>query len=278
MWNGNQYNVVYWDKTPYTAISNFIVYREVTSGVYKKIGMQPYSALSMFIDTARSIGPATGNPFIGTYRYKIRLMDTSGTYSFMSPYHNTVYFQNNSGTFNWNLYTVENMTITPVSTFDLVRDDNATGAWHVISSIAGTQTSQADPNYTTFQATADWRVEAQGFNCVPTFRLGHNSTQAAIIKSKSNISNNRGIGVAQVSNLSSQIAVYPNPAKGMFVIETNLTEKQNVQVVDVNGKIVLSTIITGTTNIDASNLSEGVYTINIVNNTNVANKRLVIVK
>jgi hypothetical protein len=273
----NEYNVVYWDKTPYTTVSQFIILREVTSGVYKKIGSQPYSALSMFIDTARSVGPANGNPLIGTYRYKIQLLDTAGTYSFMSPYHNTVYFQNNVGTFNWNLYTVENTTITPVSQFDLVRDDNATGAWHVLSSIAGTQTSQTDPNYTTYQATADWRVEAQGFNCTPTLRLGHNSTQSAIVKSKSNISNNRGIGINNISNMY-VLNVYPNPAKGAFVIETSSNEKQNVQVFDINGKVVLSTIITGTTNIDASALSEGVYNVNITNKNNVINQRLVIVK
>ncbi|MGZ3863495.1 MAG: T9SS type A sorting domain-containing protein [Bacteroidia bacterium] len=277
MWGGKEYNVVYWDKTPYTSVSKFVVLREVTSGVYKPIGNVPYSALSMFIDTTRSVGPANGDPLVGTYRYKIQLMDTAGTFSYMSPYHNTIYFQNNSGTFNWNLYTVENMTLTPVTQFDLVRDDNATGAWHVLSSIAGTQTSQTDPNYATYAATADWRVEAQGFNCTPTFRLGHNNNQAAIIKSKSNISNNRGIGINNV-NAASALNVYPNPAKNNFTIETSSTDKQNVQVFDVTGKVVLSQNINGTTNIDASSLNEGVYYINITNNKNTVNKRLVIVK
>ncbi len=277
MWSGNQYNIVYWDKTPYTTVSNFIIYREVTSGVYKKIGSQPYSALSRFVDTLRSVGPANGDPNLSTYRYKLQVMDTSGTYSFMSPYHNSVYFQNNSGTFNWNLYAVESMTITPVSQYDLMRDDNHTGAWHSIGTTAGTQTTLNDPQYSTFQATADWRVDAQGFNCTPTMRLGNNANQSAIVKSKSNISNNRGIGVNQITS-ASVLNIYPNPAKGLFVIETNLTEKQHIQVIDVNGKIILSTTITGTTSIDASNLSEGVYTINIVNNSKVENKRLVIVK
>lgn len=277
MWGGKEYNVVYWDKTPYTTVSKFIVLREVTSGVYKPIGNVPYSALSMFIDTTRSVGPANGDPLVGTYRYKIQLMDTAGTFSYMSPYHNTIYFQNNSGTFNWNLYTVENMTLTPVTQFDLVRDDNATGAWHVLSSIAGTQTSQTDPAYTTYSVTADWRVEAQGFNCTPTFRLGHNNNQAAIIKSKSNISNNRGIGINNV-NAANVLNVYPNPAKNNFTIETSNTDKQFVQVYDVTGKVVLSQNINGTTNIDAGSLNEGVYYINITNNKNTVNKRLVIVK
>jgi hypothetical protein len=195
----------------------------------------------------------------------------------MSPYHNTVYFQNNSGTFNWNLYTVEGMTLTPVTTFDLVRDNNATGAWQVLSSIAGTQTSQTDPAYATYAATADWRVEAQGFNCTPTFRLGQNSSQAAIVKSKSNISNNRGIGVEKY-NLANAISIYPNPAKGNFVLETSVSEKQQMQIIDVNGKVILSSTINGTTTVDVSSLSEGIYTVMLVNSKYVSQNRLAIVK
>lgn len=277
MWGGKEYNVIYWDKTPYTTVSEFVVLREVTSGVYKPIGHVPYSALSMFIDTTRSVGPANGDPLIGTYRYKIQLMDTASSFSFMSPYHNTVFFQNNSGTFNWNLYTVESMTLTPVTQFDLVRDDNATGAWHILSSIAGTQTSQTDPQYSTYATTADWRVEAQGFNCTPTFRLGQNSNQAAIIKSKSNITNNRGIGVEKY-NQASAISIYPNPAKGNFVLETSVSEKQQMQIIDVNGKVVLSSTISGTTTVDVSSLSEGVYTVMLINSKRVSQNRLAIVK
>ncbi|HWY38644.1 MAG TPA: SBBP repeat-containing protein, partial [Bacteroidia bacterium] len=147
MWSNKQYNVVYWNKTPYTSVGNFVIYREVTSGVYKQIGSQPYSALSMFIDTVRSVGPANGDPAVSTYRYKIQIMDTAGTFSYLSPYHNTVFFQNNSGTFNWNQYTVESMTITPVTQFDLVRDNANTGVWSFVGSTAGTQISLTDPSY-----------------------------------------------------------------------------------------------------------------------------------
>jgi hypothetical protein len=273
-----QYNVVYWDKTPYTTASKFIIYREVTSGIYKAIGSQPYSALSRFVDTVRHIGPANGDPLVTTYRYKIQYMDTAGAYSMMSPYHNTVYFQNNSGNFTWNLYTINNPTVTPVLNYYLMRDDNSTGAWHSIGSTTGTGMNLNDPNYATYQATANWRVDADTFNCTPTYyRLGNNSTQAAIIKSKSNISNNRQFGINTVTN-ATMFNVYPNPAKGSFVIETSVTEKQSVQVYDINGKIVLSQNITGTTNIDASTLPEGVYNISITNSKNVVNKRLVIVK
>ena len=275
----NQYNVVYWDKTAYASASAFVIYREVSTGVYKKIGMQPYSALSLFVDTARHITPANGDPQVGTYKYTLQILDTSGTYSYMSPYHNTVYFQNNSGTFSWNIYAVGSSTYTPVTNFDLVRDDYNTGAWHTIGSVSGTQTSLTDPNYSTYQATANWRVDADGFNCTPTLRLagGTNGTMASKVASHSNQNNNRQAGINQILN-NSNVSVYPNPNKGSFTIETLSTEKQTLQIFDVNGKLVFTQNINGNTNIDAANLADGVYNINIIGNGSMINKRLVIVK
>ncbi len=275
----NQYNVVYWDKTAYPNASAFVIYREVSTGVYKKIGTQPYGAISMFVDTARHVTPANGDPQAGTYKYTLQILDTSGTYSLMSPYHNTVYFQNNSGTFSWNLYTVGNSTYTPVTNFDLVRDDYNTGAWHIVSTVAGGQTSLTDPNYSTYQATANWRVNADGFNCTPTLRLaaGANGTMASKVASHSNQNNNRQAGIKQLLN-NSNVSVYPNPNKGSFIVETPSTEKQTLQIFDVNGKLVFTQHINGNTTIDAANLADGVYNINIIGNGSMANKRLVIVK
>ncbi|MFL5754101.1 MAG: SBBP repeat-containing protein, partial [Bacteroidia bacterium] len=83
-------NVVYWDKTSFTTVKDFIVYREVSTGTYKRIGVVPYDSLSQFIDTARTVVPANGDPNVGTYRYKLQTGDTSDCLSPMSPYHNTV--------------------------------------------------------------------------------------------------------------------------------------------------------------------------------------------
>ena len=85
------------------------------------------------------------------------------------------------------------------------------------------------------------------------------------------------VGIKENAN-QIKMEVYPNPSNGNFVIETNSTEKQNVQVMDVNGKIVLSQIVNGTTSIDAANLNEGVYSVSITGNNQKATKKLVIVK
>jgi hypothetical protein len=84
------------------------------------------------------------------------------------------------------------------------------------------------------------------------------------------------VGVSQYSNINSKISVYPNPNNGTFIVETNSPE--TLQVFNISGKVVLSQIINGTTTIDASKLSEGVYNINITGNEGTINRKLVIVR
>lgn len=260
--SSSNYNILYWDKTPYMSADSFLIFREVSTGIYSQIGIQSYNNLSQFTDTTRHVGPANGDPNVGTYRYKLQIKDTAGTYSVMGPYHNTIFFVNSSGSFTWNTYTVENMTVTPVTNFNLMRDDNALGVWHVIGTVAGTQTSLNDAQYATYQNTADWRVQALGFSCTPTLRYGNNSTEAAVVKSKSNISNNRGIGVAGVKNRT-EIIVYPNPATNSFYLECN-KELGSVNVLNTLGQSVIQFNSKNMAEqVDISKLPAGIYTLQV---------------
>jgi len=70
------------------------------------------------------VGPANGDPNIGCIVINYRSRYLRKITEFLGKYHNTVYITtNHSGAYNWNLYTVEGTTVTPVSTFDLYRDD-----------------------------------------------------------------------------------------------------------------------------------------------------------
>ncbi|MBS1635523.1 MAG: T9SS type A sorting domain-containing protein [Bacteroidetes bacterium] len=231
--SASTYNYIYWNKTAYQHVDSFIIYREVTSGVYHRIGGQKYSALSQFKDSLQSIGPANGDPNVGTYRYKIQIKDSCGNVGAMSPYHNSIYFVNNAGSFTWNTYDVEGASITPVTQFNLLRDNLGTGTWTVVGTVAGTQNVLNDPQYNTYQSTGKWRVEALGFNCSPTAKVSQ-----VYAKSKSNVKNNLGTatGISE-SQLSGSMKVSPNPATDVVKIESPVAIRK-VSVYNVMGELV----------------------------------------
>jgi len=271
-------NIIYWDKTTYASVDSFIVYREVSTNTYLRIGAVSMDSLSQFEDDNRAVGPANGDPKVGSYRYKLQLRDVCGNYSALSPYHNTVFFlDNQNGSFTWNSYLVEGQGSTPVVNFNLLRDTLVNGNWQVIGVVAGTQTTLNDPNYSSFQNTADWRVEATGFNCTPTLRYGNNSVMGSIVKSKSNITNNRTTGVSQAGQWGSEVAIYPNPNNGTFTLELRSVNGQTINIFDAGGKLVYSDLVKADTQVFTINyLAKGVYSLVIKSHKEVVIKKLVI--
>ena len=75
------------------------------------------------------------------------------------------------------------------------------------------------------------------------------------------------------------INLYPNPAKDVLNVEFEMpNEKAELKLFDVNGKLVLTQTINGKAIIDASNFNAGVYSLSIINNEGIVNKKLIIVK
>lgn len=85
-------------------------------------------------------------------------------------------------------------------------------------------------------------------------------------------------GINQFANNIIELNIYPNPNNGRFVIELNNPTRQTIQIYDVNGKLVLTQILNGKTNIDARSLNEGVYNMNIISDDGVVNKKLMIIR
>ena len=250
-------NIIYWDKTAYTNVDSFVVYREVSTNTYTRIGAVSAAALSQLKDTMRLIGPANGDPQIGSYRYKLQIRDTCGSYSALSGYHNTVKITDQqNGNFQWNTYDVEGQT-TPVANFILERDNANNGVWTTVGTVSGTQTSLFDPQYGTYQTIANWRVQATGFNCTPTSRYGNQSgTQAAVVKSKSNITNNRTTSVVTNNGI---FAVYPNPSSGNITLNSD-KEIGSVVIYNTLGTVVFSEKINSTNyTVNLSGQPAGIY-------------------
>ncbi len=264
------HNIIYWDKSLYSNVDSFIVYRlDVGSSTYFKIGATSKDSLSLLIDTARNIGgPNGGHPQYSSWRYKIAILDSCGNISAKSPYHETSFLQDQQNSnFNWNAYTVETGQTNPVTGYGFSRDDNNTGTYIVLVNTAGLSTT--DPNYFTFQTTANWRVDALGFNCTPTMRYGNTGTQGAVVQSRSNVRNNRQIGINTFKTGS--IAIYPNPNDGIFNIQTGITlENGSIEIYNVLGEKVYTALIQNqNTQLDISTLSNGIYEVRALNNNTV---------
>lgn len=280
----NNYNEIYWDKTAYPNLDSMIIYREVISNTYKRIGAVSKNALSMWTDTARSVGPANGDPKISTYRYKIQVRDTCGLYGPKSLWHNTVFFtQNGSGTFFWTSnYMIEGPT-NPVQTYSLLVNTNptvTTSSFVPIGTTTGNQNTLADPFFNFYASVADWRVEADlGYSCIPTQKFGNNGIALKATKTRSNIQNNRtAIGINEIQ-FKNKFRVYPNPSSGIINIESMaMDEETNLIVRNVLGQEVYSDKITKGTTAKTVNLSafaKGIYSMELSNGNNKAIYKLV---
>jgi len=77
------------------------------------------------------------------------------------------------------------------------------------------------------------------------------------------------------SNIN-EFSLYPNPAsKGIVNIETSVQGDKQVVVMDILGKTVINTVISGT-ELNVSTLEGGVYMVQVTQNSSTATKKLII--
>ncbi len=76
-----------------------------------------------------------------------------------------------------------------------------------------------------------------------------------------------------INDVISNLSIYPNPVKDVLNIEGNYT---SVDIIDVSGKLVLSS--ESTKNINVKSLADGVYMLNIKTENGIAVKKITITK
>ncbi|MDP2386783.1 MAG: PKD domain-containing protein [Bacteroidota bacterium] len=263
----SSYNIIYWDKTGYATSDTFLVYRDTANNNYALIGWIAYDSLSEFNDTVRALYAANGDPNVSSWRYKLAVKDSCGNVSAMSPYHQTMFMQNNSGNFSWNHYQIEGQS-TPVPSltgYVCARDDNSTNNWAAIQSISASSIAYTDPQYATFVNTASWRINtAWNTACV--------STRGAINTSRSNIrSPSSLVGIkSEDRNQISQIKVYPNPATDFITIEImDLKTEASFEIQNMLGQVVYKVKTRQIKNtVNTAALQNGVYVLK----TNIGGK------
>jgi hypothetical protein len=275
----SQHNIIIWDKSSFTTVDSFIVYREISTANYQPIAVIPYDSLSQFVDTVSTLYfPNTGNPNVGTYRYKIQAKSACGTTGPMSPYHNTIFITNTGGTFTWpQLYVIEGAA-NPVISYVLMRDDLSDGNWNAVGSVAGTQSFIIDPDYATYASTASWRVETVwSIDCTPTKTFS---------TSYSNRSTN-AVNTLNENSATDFVTIYPNPFSGSTLISYSLSNNSSVSLVVYNeiGQVVETIVSSEQTagsyqyNFDASKngFNPGVYYVQIIVDEKTFLKKIVLI-
>lgn len=86
-----------------------------------------------------------------------------------------------------------------------------------------------------------------------------------------------GILLSKLSNINSNILVFPNPGNSQIFIDLKDTEADIINIYDANAKCVISkTNAKGLINIDTSNLQTGVYLLSIISDNTIVNSKFII--
>lgn len=262
-----KYNIIRWDKTLYSNVDSFLVYRKnATSPNYFHIGSVDANSPDVFTDTLFSIGgPNGGNPQYSSWFYKLAIRDTCGILSDQSPYHQTMFVQQNNSNFSWNAYTVEAGQTNPVNGYALLRDDNNTGNWQILVTPSGL--SATDPGYNNYP-DGNWRVDALGFNCASSSKSFYNN------QAHSNTTKQVFVEVENSLQNTVTLQFYPNPVKD--VIGINVSEKILLEISSLNGQLVLSrSVNAGNHSINVIGLNKGLYILRITSKNGVAVYKMV---
>ncbi|MGZ3933274.1 MAG: T9SS type A sorting domain-containing protein, partial [Bacteroidia bacterium] len=213
------------------------------------------------------------------WRYKICYRDSCGNLSPKSLYHKTIFIQNSGGNFSWNDYQIEGqpVPVPTLSNYIFRRDNNATGNWQNIQTLSAVSTAYTDPNYSLYTLTADWRTETVwSISCSSSY-FKTAQTTATIKRSKSNVSNNRMIGIKEI-DLTKAVMIYPNPVSGLLHVNTEeLNAAYDLTLENAIGQVVYhSKSNTGSMTINTSDLAKGFYSLKLQTASGRITKKVIV--
>ncbi|MEO8760575.1 MAG: T9SS type A sorting domain-containing protein, partial [Bacteroidia bacterium] len=123
-----------------------------------------------------------------------------------------------------------------------------------------------------YASSANYRVDILGFNCASNQRLVNpgNNILTTRVKSHSNTARQAGANdIKQISN-NLKVTIYPNPTKGIFIVQTTLYENTSVEIYSLLGqKLLTEHLIRNNTQLNLNNLANGIYQLTIIKNNEV---------
>ena len=200
------------------------------------------------------------------------MKDSCSNISAMSLYHQSLYIQNVIGNFSWNHYQIEGQPtpVTELSNYVFQRDNLSDGNWLTIQTLSASSLAYTDPQYSTFQNTAQWRVQT-------AWTIICNPTKTILAKIKKTVSNSLRVadphGVKEYYNNPS-INIAPNPfseSTMLRIANVNRNTNYELKVYSIYGTEVLANIVRNPNGfvISRGALSNGMYFYKLMDKSNI---------
>jgi len=256
-------NLVVWEKVE-TNVDHYNIYREgSTAGQYMLIDTVSGMNHSIFNDVVAS-------PKTRAWRYKISAVNQCGVESQLSLPHKTVHLVISQSTGSQYNIVWDDYVGFSYSTVNLWRYTYQNG-WELVSALPSNIYSYTDDLGSIAPAGIDYMIEiAPQTPCSPDKAQDYNSSRSN--KANSIMIPGAGTGASNNSideyGKSLPIKMYPNPTSAILNIVWD-GEATEYQILDIQGKVIAqSTLNTGKSTVDLSNVLPGIYFIQINGTTN----------
>ena len=219
-------------------------------------GRSFYDESDNYVITAQDLGSWVDIPFVTPVTLLTGYAYSCGVVGYQHPTDSSFI-----GTSGKSMYNGEH------SLFDelgLSTQSNGTPTWYYITSTPMIRMN-FDPSSGSLQS---FDCDNQGNCSDPGTGLGQYTSlaacQAACISSA-------------VNDIESNVAIYPNPSNGIFVIELDALGKYDVTIYNVLGQTVLSTFTNSmTTSIDLSSFDKGIYTVELKDKNTIYTDKVIV--
>lgn len=273
--NEKNKNIIYWTKPLDAKINTFNIYKETNvTNSYIHVGAIPFDSAAVFVDT-------NSNPDVQSNKYKLSVTDGCGNETTLSNFHKTMHLTINKGINNiWNLIW-EPYEGYQVSTYNIYRGTKPEDI-KIIGSLSGSNSQFSD--YTAPEGLVYYQVEAVSTSIAGVkqqIKSSIKSNNLAIYSSRSNIATNGVSGIIELSDISNQFTITPNPAidRIQLTINTENFEPMKVNIYNILGSIVMTETVTQkVSEILTDKLKIGVYMIEIKSAERSGIQRLIIKK
>ena len=264
----NNQNVLVWEKPIANNIAGFNIYRNI-AGVYTQVGYQPYDSISEYVDNDFGVDPE-----ITSYRYKISVLDSCGNESALSDFHETIHLTANLGVGGEANLIWDDYEGVAFNEYEIWRDTTGNGDWETIGTTLSSSFTYTDNNVPQNAVTLRYAVEVVLPNSCTSQRA---NTYGSTRSNKRTVAGPASDNTSNIEEtILSEMKVYPNPAKDMFVIAINALEWEYA-VYDLSGRVISSGLSSNyETEINVANFESGVYLVEV--NYNGVSKTQKVVK